>query len=493
MFGQAAIGIGVVDLNGRFTTVNQRMADIAGRSVEQMRGLASEALVHPDDWACCLKPVRRIVAGEINEFAAEGRYVRPDGTPVWVHVSIAALHGDDGKAEGFIAIVEDITVRRRADEALRLADRQKDEFLALLSHELRNPLAPIRTAVELLRMRGGHDEGSERLHGVIDRQVKHLVRLVDDLLDVSRVLRDKVELKLEVVAIGSVLAAAEETVRPLVDQRRQRLTIAVPDMPLYVTGDDVRLSQVFGNLLNNASKYTERSGSIHVTAVREGDDVVVNVRDTGAGIPADVMPRIFEPFVQADRSLQRAQGGLGIGLTLVKKLVEMHGGTVAVASDGAGCGSDFSVRMPAIELLPAAVVSDEPPVDLAAAGPMRILVVDDNVDAAESLEMLLTSAGHDVAISRDGIDAVRRGRAWRPNLVLLDIGLPGMSGYEVAAALRRDAGEIPLLIALTGYGRDADRERALASGFDDHLVKPVDAAVLSAALQRCRSARARTV
>jgi signal transduction histidine kinase len=371
--------------------------------------------------------------------------------------------------------------QQRAAEALRRADRQKDEFLAMLAHELRNPLAPIRNGLLLL---DGPESG--RVREMMGRQVDHLVRLVDDLLDVSRILRGKVELRVEPLDLATVLARATETSQPIIDAQGHELTVSLSQPRIRVNGDPVRLAQVFANLLNNAAKYTEKGGHIWVAAGREGGEVVVRVADDGIGMPADLVPRVFDLFTQAERSLDRSQGGLGLGLTLIKRLVEMHGGTVEAHSEGPGKGSEFVVRLPAFEGVvpgepgPAGDTPSPPP-----APPRRVLVVDDNADAAETLAWLLRAAGHDVLTAYDGRAAVDTAPAFRPEVVLLDIGLPGIDGYEVAARLRRRP-ELreALLVAVTGYGQDEDRRRSREAGFDEHLTKPIDPAALPALLAR---------
>jgi CheY-like chemotaxis protein len=337
--------------------------------------------------------------------------------------------------------------------------------------------------VQLLKMRKQPDAEDHRLHGVIDRQVQHLVRMVDDLLDVSRVLRGKVELRREPIDIADAIAIAAETSRPLIDTQRQQLTLALPAGAVTVHGDAVRLSQVIANLLNNASKYSGVGATIHLSAAQVEGDVVIQVRDSGAGIPGDVLARVFEPFVQADRSLERSRGGLGIGLTLVKKIVELHNGQVSAESAGLGQGSVFTIRLPAH----AGAAADAPAAEQApvVALPARVLVVDDNVDAAESLAMLLQSDGHTVSVAHNGVDAVQRAEVWQPDIAVLDVGLPGMNGYEVASALRQRGGSCPELIAVTGYGQAADTKRAFEAGFRFHLVKPVDARDLTTAIARC--------
>jgi PAS domain S-box-containing protein len=740
MFGQASVGISRMSLDGRLTRVNRRMADIIGRSIDDTVGLTCEQITHPDDWESHVRLIDQVARGELKEIAIDKRYLRPDASSVWVHVSMAPLLDDTGEAEGLIAIVEDIaerheaedrlrasenryrslvdattaivwtadatggftvpqeswqastgqdsgryagfgwaaaihpddrervqmlwqdvqahpgpvdtevriwnsptlsyrwyssravprvgpdggveewigactdiherrlaeiqlreseerarlaldiaqlgtltwlsddddvladprcreicglppggaitladlearihpgdrthvlsglaeaakraqpyaeefrfehrdgsirwvvargdvvtrpgnttvpvtvlllslmdvTERRMAEEGLKQADREKDDFLALLAHELRNPLAPIRTAVQLLKMRKQPDAEGQKLHAVIDRQVQHLVRLVDDLLDVSRVLRGKVELRREPIEIADAIAIAVETSRPVIDAQRQELQLDLPARSITVHGDSVRLSQVIANLLNNASKYSSPGATIYLSAARADGDVVITVRDTGAGIPGDVLPRVFEPFVQADRSLERSRGGLGIGLTLVKKIVELHQGRVSATSAGLGQGSTFTIRLPAYagEAVAASPV-EQPPVN---AHPARVLVVDDNVDAAESLAMLLQSDGHTVSVAYNGVEAVQRADSWQPDIAVLDVGLPGMNGYEVANVLRQRGDACPELIAVTGYGQAADTQRALEAGFRYHLVKPVDATDLTNAIARC--------
>jgi signal transduction histidine kinase/DNA-binding response OmpR family regulator len=363
------------------------------------------------------------------------------------------------------------------------ADRRKNDFLSMLAHELRNPLAPIRNGVHILRAAGDADGRVREVREMMDRQVQHLVRLVDDLLDLSRITSGKIRLQRKPVDVGAVLARAAETCRPLIDQRRHRLTVAPPPRPLAVEGDEVRLTQVVGNLLNNAAKYTEESGQIWVSAGREGGDAVIRVRDTGVGIPPEMLGSIFELFTQIDRSLDRSQGGLGIGLTLVRQLVELHAGRVEASSLGPGRGSEFVVRLPALPAEPA----DAPrpaPEPAAARGPARrVLVVDDNRDAAESLGLLLEVAGHQVRLCHDGPSALQAAEEYQPEVVLLDIGLPAMDGYQVARQLRaRPTTRQALLVALTGYGQEEDLRRAREAGFDHHLVKPADLETLTGLL-----------
>jgi PAS domain S-box-containing protein len=467
-----------------------RSREICGLPSGGALGIADlEARIHADDRAAVLSGLERSAALE-QPYADEFRFVHRDGSVHWVVTrgDVVTRPGNTtAPVKVLLLSMMDVTERRVAEEGLKQADREKDDFLALLAHELRNPLAPIRTAVQLLKMRKLPDAEGQRLHGVIDRQVQHLVRMVDDLLDVSRVLRGKVELRREPIDIADAIAIAAETSRPLMDAQKQRLQLELPPRAATVHGDAVRLSQVIANLLNNASKYSETGATIQLVASQADGEVTIEVRDAGAGIPPDILPRVFEPFVQADRSLERSRGGLGIGLTLVKKIVELHNGRVSVESNGLGQGSTFTIRLPAHARAAAAVAAaEQPPV---IAFPARVLVVDDNVDAAESLALLLQSDGHTVSVVHDGIEAVRRADSWQPDIAVLDVGLPGMNGYEVASVLRQRGDACPELIAVTGYGQAADTQRAFEAGFRYHLVKPVDARDLTTAIARCAVTR----
>jgi len=377
------------------------------------------------------------------------------------------------------------------------ADRRKNEFLAMLAHELRNPLAPIRSAVHVLRLLGSADPQVRWAQDVIDRQVQQMVRLVDDLLDVSRITRGKITLQTEPVDLGAVVARAVETSRPLIDQREHQLTVSLPREPVRVEADATRLAQVLANLLNNAAKYTEKGGYIGLGATLEDGEAVVRVRDSGMGIPAEMLSSIFDLFTQVDRALDRSQGGLGIGLTLVRRLVEMHRGTVQAFSAGPGRGSEFVVRLPALpdaRPRPAACNGIVEARRASEGPPHRVLVVDDNVDGAESVALLLRLFGHEVRVAHDGLAALAAVEAFRPEVVLLDIGLPGMDGLEVARTLRQqpDLKDV-LLVALTGYGREEDRRRTQEAGFDVHLVKPVHANDLPPLLARASCGRLASV
>jgi PAS domain S-box-containing protein len=399
----------------------------------------------------------------------------------------------EGAVEGIFVIASDVTeqilARNQVNElreTAEAANRAKDDFLAMLGHELRNPLSPILTALQLMKLRGG--DSSERERTVIERQVNHLTRLVDDLLDVSRIARGKVELMEEIVEMGEVVAKAIEMASPLLEQHTHTLTVQVPRRGLAVEGDPTRLSQVISNLLTNAAKYTPPGGHIMIRATEEHGNVVVRVRDTGIGIAPEVLSRIFDPFVQERQAIDRAQGGLGLGLTIVRNLIERHRGSVSAHSDGPGRGSEFVIRLPIVEL-PRAIgheaTADPGSVEPAhaAAGALRILVVDDNEDSAEMLADALKAKGHLTGIAHDAPAALRIAETFTPDIAFLDIGLPVMDGYELGARLRALPGLAGIrLIALTGYGQESDRQKTRAAGFDHHLVKPVDFNAVEAAV-----------
>ncbi len=596
---QAMAGIAQCDLEGRFLLVNRRFCEIVGYSREELLKLRHQDLTHPLDQERNASEFFRHLA-EQSGYVIEKRYVRKDGSEVWVRNSVAVLCDAEGKSQSMVAVVidvteskraeervrfqahlldavgqaaiatdpdgkiiywnhyaetlygwtgaealgrsivevvadrtmkeqaveimsllragqswsgeflvrhrsgrtfpafvtdtpifdsegclqaiigvsTDITERKRVEEALRDADRRKDEFLATLAHELRNPLAPIRNSLHILRLSSGIDPATERVCEMMERQVGHLVRLVDDLMEVSRITRGQVELRTEPVELAAVLRSAVEASRPLIEASGHQLAISLPAEPLIINGDPVRLSQVFANLLNNAAKYMDEGGQIWLGAKQQDDTVLVSVRDTGIGIPAEMLPHIFKMFIQVDRSTRQAQGGLGIGLTLVRTLVEMHGGQVEARSLGVDQGSEFVVRLP---LSKEASVSGRNTLD--ARAPVlpnhRVLVVDDNRDAAESLGLLLKLLGAEVRVVNDGPSALEILPSYRATVVLLDIGMPGMDGYEVARRIREQPESRDLmLIALTGWGQEEDRRRTSQAGFDHHLIKPADMTAL---------------
>jgi len=389
------------------------------------------------------------------------------------------------------ALQGEVTVRSRAEDALRQADRHKDEFLAMLAHELRNPLAPIRNAVHLMRMKALQDPQMCLARDVIERQLSQLTRLVDDLLDVSRITRGKINLTRQPLKVSELIARAVETVEPIIQGRSQVLTVELPEQPPVVDGDCMRLTQAIANVLGNAAKYTDAGGSIVLQVCARARDVEIRVRDTGIGIPAEVLPKIFDLFTQLDQRMERPQSGLGIGLALVRRLVEMHGGSVSAHSEGAGRGSEFVICLPLMTPAVLPAVGDQLTAECQAARPQhrRILVADDNLDALESLAALLALNGHEVHRAQDGAAALQAARRHRPEVIFLDIGMPQMDGYEVARRIRaHEWGKELLLIAVTGWGQESDRQRSFAAGFDFHLVKPVDLEKLNQLLSKVSAA-----
>jgi len=433
------------------------------------------------------------------EWEGELRLAQPDGRPpLPVYFKGFAVRDADGNNIGLATITRDITAQKRAEDELRRvaadlseADHRKSEFLATLAHELRNPLAPIRTGLDLLRMMPADKDALARIHAMMDRQLGHLIHLVDDLLDIARITRGKIELKRENVDLKVIAQIAVETSAALIESHGHRLDVDLPEEPLPLEADVTRMVQVLSNLLNNAAKYTPAGGRVALSAWREDGHAVVAVSDSGIGIPPDAIGSVFEMFTQVRGSLDRAQGGLGIGLSLVRRLVELHGGRVAAFSAGRGHGSTFTVRLPLHPGSPHARL--RAPGDDAHArppAPMRVLVVDDNADAADSLVALLEALGHTTSVARDGPEGLRLALEAQPDLVLLDIGLPGMSGYEVARAIRRNQGVRQIvLIALTGWGAQSDQQQSHEAGFDQHLTKPVSLEALEQAL----AAAARTL
>jgi PAS domain S-box-containing protein len=444
--------------------------------------------IHPEDRDSTLIAIEASMRDRVS-YDVVYRTVHPEtGDIKWIRALGGMTFGVDGHATHFDGVTVDVTAQKR--DQLRLADalarvseqdRRKDEFLATLAHELRNPLAPIRTGLSILQ-RGGSSEQQARTREMMERQLRHLVHMVDDLLDISRVTLGKVTLKKERVDFRAILHSALETTRPLIERQGHEFAVRLPEDPLPLDVDPTRVAQVFANLLNNATKYTPRGGRLQLTADIEAGWLVVRVADNGVGIPPDMLPRVFDLFTQVGGSIDNSQGGLGIGLTLVRALVELHQGQVVAESAGAGLGTTMTVRLPLASLEPEA--AEPEPHAPHSAGRLKILVVDDNVDAATSLAMLLELEGHVTSVAHSGLGALTAVNDFRPDAVFLDIGLPDISGYEVARRLRAApaAERTARLIALTGWGSEEDRRQALAAGFDSHLIKPVDPMELGAAL-----------
>jgi PAS domain S-box-containing protein len=512
----------MLDPDGVVSTWNAGAERIKGYRADQIVGRHFSAFYPADAVARRWPDHELTMARRDGRFEDEGWRVRGDGTRFWANVVITALHDERGELRGFAKITRDLTERRLAEEALKRAhaeleervvartreladanaalralegelrqrvdelaeiDRHRNEFLAMLAHELRNPLAPIRNAVHILASAGDDPAVREDAQRLIARQVEHLVRLVDDLLDLSRVVRGSIHLQLDTVALATVIERAVETIRPVVDKHGHRLDVFLPGGPVFIDGDLVRLAQVVANLVGNAAKYTPEPGRIELRATAEPRHVEIRVRDWGVGIAPELLDRVFEPFVQADSSLARTRGGLGIGLTLVRRLVAMHHGQVRAVSGGPGQGTEMIVRLPR-----ARVVAEDLETLAETASRRdarrRVLVVDDNVDSAESTALLLRLWGHEVRTAFDGEQALATVEDLDPHVVLLDIGLPRMNGYQVAALLRERRGERPLLlVALTGYGQPEDQRRSREAGFDVHMVKPLDAEALRALLR----------
>ena len=626
-FENAAVGIAHVGADGRWLNFNDRICAITGYAREELLATTFQRITHPDDLAADLSHLDRVLRGDADAYAMEKRYLRKDGSSVWVNLTVSCARAADGTVEYFIAVVEDISERKRtadalqaSDERTRLAttasgvgiwewnvvtaeirwdaemfriygipptpdgivsyqtwsaavlpedvaaqeavlqetvrrggqsrrefrirragdgavrviqavetcrvnaagktewvvgtnldvterrdaevelrrlaaelseaDRRKDAFLATLAHELRNPLAPLRTDLHLLRIAGIEKTLVETAIARMDRQLAQVTRLIDDLMDVSRITQDKLTLRLERLQLASVVYSAVESSRPFIESRGHTLTVTVPRHAIEVDADPVRLAQVFANLLTNAAKYSDQGGHIGLTVEPREQDVLVTVRDQGIGIVAEAMPRLFQMFAQLDPGNDRTQGGLGIGLHLVKRLVEMHGGAVEARSEGSGCGSEFVVRLPlALSLHPIAPATpDEAPSALPSIL-RRVLVADDNEDAVVTLALMLTHYGHDVRTASDGQEAVALAAAFRPHVILLDIGMPKLNGYEACRRIRAQAGsETMILVALTGWGQTEDKRRALEAGFDHHLVKPVDPTALDRLLRSVTTA-----
>jgi PAS domain S-box-containing protein len=472
----------MLDLDGNVVSWNHGAERIKGYAAREIVGTHFSRFYTQEDRAREWPAHVLAAARSEGRFEDEGWRVRKDGTRFWANIVLTAIRDHQGVLRGFGKVTRDLTAKRRMDALQERQDELK-EFLARLCHELRNPLAPIANALELIRNKPAAEQAG--FLSVIERQVGHLTRLVDDLLDVNRLTRGKVELKREVIDLKPLVSDAVDACRSLVDGRGQAIDLHLGDEPLPVDADPTRVVQLAVNLITNAAKYTPEGGRISISVSRQNNQAVLRVKDTGVGIPADLLPKVFDLFVQGERSLDRPEGGLGIGLTVVKRIVEMHGGSVSAFSEGPQQGSEFVVRFPVVlehhrAAAPAPVTEPTP-----RRTRQRLLVVEDNRDSAATLAALLEIAGHEVRTVNDGTKVLALAVHYKPDAVLMDIGIPGMNGYEVARQFRSlpELAETTL-IALTGYGHEEARQRAKEAGFDDHLVKPVEAAQLLRIIDR---------
>lgn len=473
----------MLDVEGRVVTWNAGAERIKGYKAAEIIGQHFSNFYLSEDVARGRPQQVLEIAAREGRVEDEGWRVRKDRTQFWANVVITALYDDQSTLRGFAKITRDMTAKRQIEQ-LQLADKQKNEFLAMLAHELRNPLAPIRNGVELLKMSTSNEPAIHETTKMMERQIVHLVRLVDDLLDVSRIVTGKIHFEKQPIDVSAFIDQAIEEVQPILDAHGHKLMLTRPARTIIIDGDMVRLAQVVSNLLSNAAKYTETPSQIWLAVESHDAEVLIRVRDQGMGISSEEISRVFDLFEQGDASRSRSGGGLGIGLTLVKRIVEMHGGSVTASSPGISMGSEFVVHLPiSVKGLPHANPDSCPtPTPTRQAG-RRILVVDDNIDAALSVERLLKMWGHDVQTAFNGPEALEKAHTFHPQIVLLDIGMPGMSGYEVAKHLRAEREfEGMIITALTGYGQAEDRRRTRAAGFNYHLTKPPDPGALAALL-----------
>ena len=483
-------------LDGRILSWNRGATRIFGYEPQEVIGKPITVIIPPELHAEEQQILEKLGRGERIEHFDTVR-VTKDGRRIAISLTVSPVRAADGTIIGASKVARDVSERKLAEErlkdseeALRLADRRKDEFLALLAHELRNPLAPIRYALAANKKPGRTPEQCRQAEEIIERQVIHMSRLLDDLLDISRITRGALELKKTRSELTSIIGAAIETARPILDTKHHTLVLELPSEPVQLQADVVRLAQVFSNLLINAAKYTDPGGRIQLRAFQQDDQVVVSVRDNGIGISADMLPRVFNMFFQSHSALARAEGGLGVGLSLVRGLLALHGGSVEARSEGTGRGSEFTVRLPLGAAASAVTDAEAEAEQISADAGLKILVVDDNQDAADTCAMLLETSGHHVQTAYTGRQALELARAFRPHAVLLDIGLPDVDGYKLAEQVRATRwGRDTVLVAVTGWGQEADRQRAVAAGFDHHLVKPISAETVEALLQSLVGAR----
>jgi len=477
-------------LEGKILSWNRGATRIFGYEPHEAIGKPITLIIPPELHAEEQQILEKLRGGERIEHFDTVR-VTKDGRRLAISLTVSPVRSADGTVIAASKVARDVSERkiaeqklRASEEALRLADRRKDEFLALLAHELRNPLAPIRYALAANKKPGRTPEQCRQAEEIIERQVMHMSRLLDDMLDISRITRGALELKKTRAELTSVIGAAIETARPMLDEKLHSLVLDLPNEPVQLEADAVRLAQVFSNLLINAAKYTDPGGRIQLRARPQANEVLVSVSDNGIGIPADMLPQVFNMFFQSHAALARAEGGLGVGLSLVRGLVRLHGGSVEARSAGSGQGSEFLVRLPLGAGTQNVVDADAEAEQISTEAGLKILVVDDNRDAADTCAMLLEASGHHVQTAYTGRQALELARTFRPHSLLLDIGLPDMDGYQLAQQVRSQPwGRGVVLVAVTGWGQEQDRQRAVAAGFDQHLVKPISAETVETLLR----------
>jgi PAS domain S-box-containing protein len=468
-----------VDIQGRVSYLNPvaeamtgwRIADAKGEPLERVFKIINEHNRTPTQ-----SPIQRVMAlGQIVGLSNHTALISRNGAEIAIEDSAAPIRDSNGRISGVVMVFHDVTARRQAEKALRETDRRKDEFLAMLAHELRNPLAPIRQAARIARSPTATEAQKLWSHDVIDRQVHHMALLLDDLLDISRIGRGTLELRTELTELATIANAAMEMSRPIIDSKRHALSIALPAEPVHFAADPLRIAQVLSNLLTNAAKYTDPAGQIRLSASCIDGLVTISVADSGIGIAAEELEGVFTMFSQVKASRDHADGGLGIGLALAKGLIELHGGTIEARSDGPGKGSEFIVRLPQRTLSAAPQLHAIEAAAMKAVRRRRVLIADDNLDAAESLAVLLRMEGHDVTVVHDGRAALATINSVQPEIALLDIGMPELDGYQVARLVRQGSlGRAVTLVAMTGWGQDRDKARALGAGFNHHFTKPIE-------------------